>query len=99
MNYKKKFNKEEATNKAEEFLAEVRKLEEKHSITFNSDTGDIYLTYKSSKEGLHWGAIKIGWAGDGTGLKVMEKTKEDKRQEALSKLSEEDKKVLGLSME
>jgi hypothetical protein len=97
MEYKKTYTKEEAIQHAEKFLAEVRKLEEQYSLSFNSDTGDVYLSFKKNHTGSdQWGHVKVGWEGDGTGLKVMSKKKTDKVAEALSKLSEEDKKVLGL---
>jgi hypothetical protein len=97
MEYNKLYTKEEAIQNAKIFLAEVKKLEEKHSLSFNSDTGDIYLSFKKNHTGGdQWGHVKIGWEGDGTGLKVKEKTLEDKKKKALSKLSEEDKKLLGL---
>ena len=92
--FKEIFSKREAILKAEDFLTEVKKLQDKYSLSFNSDTGDIYLSFKSSED--KWDYINIGWEGDGTGMKVMEKTEEDIREEALSKLSDEEKKSLGL---
>jgi hypothetical protein len=98
MEYKKTYTKEEAIQHAENFLAEVRKLEEQYSLSFNSDREDVYLSFKKNHTGSdQWGSVKIGWKGDGTGLRVMEKEfLEDKKQKALAKLTEEDKKVLGL---
>jgi hypothetical protein len=66
------YNKSEAIEVSKKFLKEVRLLEEKYGVSFNSDSGDIYLTYKSDEDGKVWDNIKIGWEGDGTGLKVME---------------------------
>lgn len=100
MEYEKKFTKQEAIDNAEKFLAEVRELEKKYSTSFNSDTGDIYLTHKSSEKGEHWGNVKIGWEGDGTGLKVMEKSRADlSRKIALAKLTKADRVALGLDEE
>ena len=90
------YTKEEAINNAKLFLSEVKELEDKYAMSFNSDTGDIYLSYKSSEENKHWDNVNIGWVGDGTELKVLEKTEADKKAEALAKLSHEDRKVLGL---
>ncbi len=97
MEYNKLYTKEEAIQNAEVFLAEVKALEEKHAMSFNSDTGDIYLSFKKNHTGSdQWGSVKIGWKGNGTGLIVKENTEEDKIQIALSKLSEDDIKSLGL---
>lgn len=64
-----RLSEEEANKNAEAFLAEVKKLQEKYSMKLNSDTGDVYLSYKSNKG--KWSSVKIGWVGDGTGIKVM----------------------------
>lgn len=66
------YNKSEAIEASKEFLKELQVLEEKYGVSFNSDTGDVYLTYKTNEDGKFWGNIKIGWEGNGTGLKVME---------------------------
>lgn len=96
MEYSKKYTKDEAIDKADEFLNELRALEEKHSITINSNRGDIYLTYQSSEQGVFWGHVKIGWDGTGTGLRVLETKESDKKANALAKLTEEERKLLGL---
>ncbi len=91
--------KEEAIKSAENFLKELTKLEKKYSLCLNSDTGDIYLSFRRVKtiDNLaEFDNVSIGWKGDGTGLIVTEKTKEDYRREALSKLSEEEKEALGV---
>ncbi len=103
MEYKDTFTKEQAIDNAELFLVEVKKLEEKFSMSFNSDTGDIYLSYKPY-EGVdleynkrkHWDTVKIGWIGDGTGIRVMEKKEDYKKVIALAKLTDEEKELLGL---
>ncbi len=66
------YNKLDAIEASKEFLTEVRMLEEKYGVSFNSDSGDVYLTYKTNEDGKVWDNIKIGWEGDGSGLKVME---------------------------
>ncbi len=96
MEYKNKYTKEQAIENAKKFLEEVTLLEEKYSISFNSDKGDIYLSYQTSKKDKVWDFVNIGWTGDGTGLTVTEKTKDVKKEEALSKLTDEDKELLGL---
>lgn len=93
----KRYTKEEAINNSKLFIEELLKLQEKYSLRIASDTGDVYISYQSSDTNRVWGNIKIGWEGDGSNLKVIEKTKEDKIIEALSKLSDEEKKLLGLN--
>jgi len=97
----KKYNKIEAVAVSKEFLKELAVLQEKHGVSINSDEGDIYLTYKREptvKNPRSWDTIDIGWEGDGTGLKVIEviKDKAYHKEQALAKLSEEERKVLGL---
>lgn len=94
----KEYTKSEAIEKSREFLNELQLLEEKYSLSLNSDTGDVYISFKKSDRtsGYYWGSVNIGWEGDGTGLKVMEKTEEDIKNEALSKLTEEERKALGV---
>ena len=97
---REKYNKSEAIEASKEFLKEVNKIEEKYGITFNSDDGDIYLSFKKKNPGTgsHWGHVTIGWVGDDSNLKVTEvvKDKEFYRKQALSKLSPEEIKSLGL---
>ena len=57
----KKYNKVEAIAASEEFLEEVAKLQEKHGVSFNSDEGDIYLSFKTSEKDKTWDT-KIGRA-------------------------------------
>ncbi len=66
-----KYTKKEAIDVSNEFIKEVNKLEKKYSMTFNSDTGDVYLSYKT-KEKDKWDTISVGWDGDGSGIKVIE---------------------------
>jgi hypothetical protein len=87
--------KKEAIQKSKDFLKELKKLEKKYSLTLNSDSGDIYLSFKNIDESK-WDSVKIGWKGDNSGIQVMEKTDEDKRKEILEKLTEKEKKLLGL---
>ena len=96
MIYKTKYTKEEAIVVANSFIEELRILEEKHSMSVNADE-DIYLSFQSSKTNEHWGYVKIGWEGDGTGLKVLDNVKKEKINKALSKLSDEEKELLGLN--
>lgn len=67
-------------------------------MTFNSDTGDVYLSFKSNDDDKVWDSISLGWKGDGSGIKVIEeiKIKEKIRQSALDKLTEEERELLGL---
>lgn len=91
------YSKDEAIKVSNDFIKEVNELEKKYSMTFNSDTGDVYLTFKSSEEGKYWDTISLGWDGDGTGIKVTEKYKNESiRVKALSKLTDEERKILGL---
>jgi len=93
-----KYTKEEAIKKANEFIEEVNKLENKYNMTFNSDTGDIYFSYKTKEKNKVWDHISLGWVGDGSGIKVVEefKIKERIKEQALSKLTEEEREALGL---
>lgn len=96
------YTKQEAIKVASEFIAEVNLLEKKYNMSFNSDTGDVYLSFKcKGEEKTYPDTISLGWIGDGSGIKVMEKTKEALRQEALkqealNKLTLEEREVLGL---
>jgi hypothetical protein len=67
-----KYTKEEAIVIANGFITEVNKLEKKYNMSFNSDTGDVYLSFKSNEDGKVWDSISLGWKGDGTGISVME---------------------------
>jgi len=93
-----KYTKNEALVVANEFITEVNKLEKKYNMTFNSDTGDVYLSFKSNEDGKVWDNISLGWKGDGSSIIVIEeiKIKEKIRQSALDKLTEEEREVLGL---
>jgi hypothetical protein len=93
-----KYTKKEAIVIANEFITEVNKLEKKYNMTFNSDTGDVYLSFKSNDDDKVWDSISLGWKGDGSGIKVIEeiKIKEKIRQSALDKLTEEERELLGL---
>jgi len=94
----KKYSKSEAIKAANNFLKKVKELEKKFGLIFNSDTDDVYLNYKSLEFGKVWDSVKIGWDGDGTGIKVTEiiKDKEYYKNQALSKLSEEEISALDL---
>lgn len=94
----KKYTKEEAIKAANEFIKKVNELEKEYGLSFNSDAGDIYLSYKNSTDESYWGHVKLGWDGVGTGIKVTEIIKDKKyfREQALSKLSKEEKEALGL---
>ena len=93
-----KYSKAEAIENAKAFIKKVNELEEEFGFTFNSDTGDIYLSYKTKEEIPIWDSVRIGWAGDGSGLKVTEIVKDSNyyKQQALSKLSKEEIEALGL---
>lgn len=81
------------------FLNAVNKLEKKYGVTINSDEGDIYLSFKTTEKSKIWDTISIGWDGDGTDLKVTEvrKNREYYVKQALLKLSDKEKNVLGLN--
>ena len=103
MNYVKinknmKYTKQEAIQAATDFIKEVNKLEIKYSMTFNSDSGDIYFSFRSKDDEKIWDTISLGWVGDGSGIKVMEKikNKEKLRQSALSKLTDDEKEALDI---
>jgi len=98
--YRRRYNREQAIEAANEFIKKVNKLEEEYALTFNTDH-EIYLTYKKQEPGSesHWGYINLGWDGDGSGIKVTDVYKDAytlRREEALSKLTEEDKQILGI---
>ena len=67
-----KYTKNEALVVANEFITEVNKLEKKYNMTFNSDTGDVYLSFKSNEDGKVWDNISLGWKGDGSSISVIE---------------------------
>ena len=89
------YTKEEATVVANKFITELLLLQIKYGLTLNSDTGDVYFSYKSS-EGKVWDSIPLGWDGDGTGIKVKEDSAENIRQSALAKLSKIEREALGV---
>ncbi len=94
-----KYTKEEAIKTANNFMFEVNKLENRYNMSFNSDSGDIYLSYKTKDKLFKvWDTIDLGWDGRGTGIKVIETYNDDNkiREIALSKLSDREKEVLGL---
>jgi uncharacterized radical SAM superfamily protein len=93
-----KYYKEEAIHIANEFIAEVNKLEKRYNMKFNSDTGDIYLSYERKEQGKYWDTISLGFDGDGSSIKVIEdiKIKEKLKKQALSKLTDDEREVLGL---
>lgn len=93
------YNKQEAILIAIEFMDEVNKLEKKYNMSFSSDTGDIYLQYKTNEKIFRvWDTIDLGWIDGQKGLKVIENHNNDDkiREIALSKLSDKEKEVLGL---
>ena len=87
------YEKQNAIRVAKQFIEEVRKLESKFSFSFNSDSGDIYLSYRTAEKGKVWDKISIDWID--TKLSVTEKTNAEIIDEALSKLTEEERKALG----
>jgi len=93
-----KYTKNEAIVVANEFITEVNKLEKKYNMTFNSDTGDVYFSFKSKDVEKVWHNISLGWDGNGGGIKVVEeiKNKEKLKQSALDKLSQEERDALGI---
>ena len=93
-----KYSKEEAIKIANDFIKEVNSLEKKYNMTFNSDTGDVYFSFKTTEKNKVWDTISLGWDGDGSGIKVIEhvKLKEKLKEQALSKLTDEEREVLGL---
>ena len=98
METKIKYSKSEAIEATNDFLKKVSELEKEFGLSINSDTGDIYISYKTKIGKPYWDTVKIGWKGDGTGLKVTEviKDKEFFRQQGLAKLNEDEIKALGL---
>ena len=92
-----KYTKKEAIVIANEFITEVNKLEKKYNMTFNSDTGDVYLSFKSNDDDKVWDSISLGWKGDGSGISVIEEIKiKEKIRQALDKLTYEERELLGL---
>ncbi len=92
------YSKEEAIKIANVFIEEVNRLEKKYDMTFNSDTGDVYFSFRTTKKDKVWDTISLGWEGDGTSIKVIEtiKMKEKLKEQALSKLTDEERDALGL---
>jgi hypothetical protein len=66
-----KYTKKEAIVIANKFINEVNKLEKKYNMTFNSDTGDVYFSFKSKDDFKVWDNVSLGWDGDGGGIKVV----------------------------
>jgi len=93
-----KYSKEEAIEIAKDFIKEVNSLEQKYNMIFSSDTGDVYLSFKTTEEGRCWDSISLGWDGDGTSIKVIEesKIKEKLKEQALAKLTDEEREALGV---
>ena len=93
-----KYTKNEAIIASRKFLKEVQKIEKKFGISISSDEADIYLQFRSSEEDKHWDVVHIGWDGDGTPLKVTDRieNKEYYKEQALAKLSDEEKDALDL---
>lgn len=91
-----KYNKQEAILIAKEFIAEVNKLEQKYKMNFNSDTGDIYLSYQSNEDGKYWDSISLG--GEESIIEVVEeiRIKEKLKEQALAKLTIEERDALGI---
>lgn len=89
------YTKEEAIKIAKDFLQEVHQLEKKYGMSFNSDTGDIYLSFQILGSDKIWDSVQLDW--DGGKMIIIEKTKEELRKEALSKLTPEDIEILGLN--
>lgn len=93
-----KYSKEEAIKIANDFIKEVNSLEKKYNMTFNSDTGDVYFSFKTTEKDKVWDTISLGWDGDGSCIKVVEMIKQNEKlkEQALSKLTDEERKALGL---
>ena len=83
---------------SEKFIEKVNKLEGKYGVSINSDSGDVYLSFHTKEPGKVWDHIKVGWKGDGSGLKVTEVLNDDEyyKKKALDKLSQKEKELLGL---
>ena len=88
--------KSEAIKKANEFLQKVKKLQNEYGLSFNSDTGDVYLSYQTTNTSKIWDSVKVGWKGDGSGIMVMEKSNEDYMKSGLKKLNPQERKALNL---
>lgn len=93
-----KYSKEEAIKIANDFICEVNKLEKKYNMKINSDTGDVYLSYHPNDNKKFWDTISLGWVGDGSGIKVIDRfnTKDELVKQALSKLTDEEREALDL---
>lgn len=55
--------KEEANKNANLFLKDIFALEKKYNMSLNSDTGDIYFSFKNELN--RWDSIKIVWSDSG----------------------------------
>jgi hypothetical protein len=92
------YTKKEAIKVAHEFICELNKLGKKYDMFFNSDTNNAYLSFKTKETGKVWDSISVSWYGDGSGLQVIEeeKIKEKLIEQALAKLTEDERNALGL---
>jgi hypothetical protein len=90
-------NHNDAVGKAIEFVGEINELETKYGFSLNTDH-EIYLTYRNNDEMFTWSSVNLGWAGDGTPIRVTEvvKDKQYYKLKALSKLSKEECEALGV---
>ena len=55
--------KEEANKNANLFLKDIFALEKKYNMSLNSDTGDIYFSFKNELN--RWDSVKIVWSDSG----------------------------------
>ena len=90
------YTKDNAIEVAKKFIEEVNELEKKYGMSFNSDTGDIYLSFKTKESGKYWDHVNLGWVEDEKGIKVI-KDEEWIRENALNKLTIEERVALGLT--
>ena len=67
-----KYSKEEAIKIANDFISEINQLEKKFNMSFNSDN-NVYFSFKTNEKDKYWDTISLGWDGDGTPIKVIEK--------------------------
>ncbi len=93
-----KYSKVEAIENAKEFIKKVNDLEKEFGFSFNTDDDDIYLSYATKEGKPFYDTIKLGFIGDGSGIKVTERIKDKNfhKKQALSKLSKEEIEALGL---
>ena len=97
--YMKKYTKNEAIIKSNEFIKDLIVIQEKYGMTINTDH-NIYLSFlEKDKDGyVQYGSVDVGWEGDGTPIKVLDVIKDTEyhRKSALSKLSGDELSALGL---